>query len=179
MKQILGALCTVLALGGVADAKTLVAYYSRTGNTETLAEKIASATGADVYKIETIDVNHYPDDYTETTKIAQDEINNNSVVDINASPDLTEYDTIIIGTPVWWGTMSTPVKSFLRANDMAGKTIAPFVTHGGGGAGNTFTDIATETNGANNRTGLSVSGGEVQNADGTVTQWLDEIEITK
>jgi len=177
MKKILGTVCAVLVLGGAADAKTLVAYYSRTGNTAVLAEKIANKTGADIFKIETIDANHYPADYNQTTKIAQDEINNDAVVAINTSPDLTEYETIFIGTPVWWGTVSTPVKSFLRANDMNGKTIVPFVTHGGGGAGNTFTDITTASNGANSLSGLAVSGGDVQNADGTITQWLSEINI--
>lgn len=179
MKRILGVLCTALALCNAADAKTLVAYYSRTGNTSTLAEKIATATGADTFKIETIDANHYPADYTETTKIAQNEINNDAVVAINAAPDLSEYDTIFIGTPVWWGTMSIPVKSFLRENDMSGKTIAPFVTHGGGGASRAFADIATESRGANNLTGLEIPGGNANNSDDTVTQWLSEIKITE
>lgn len=179
MKKILGAMCTVLALTSIADAKTLVAYYSRTGNTAELAKKIAAATEADTFKIEVTDPNHYPSDYTETTKIAQEEINNDAVVAINTAPDLSEYDTIFIGTPVWWGTMSIPVKSFLRENDMSGKTIAPFVTHGGGGASRTFTDIATESRGANNLTGLEISGGSVNNADSTVTQWLSEIKVTE
>jgi len=177
MKKILFALCAVLALGVTADAKTLVAYYSRTGNTAVLAEKIANATGADIFKIETVDANHYPADYTQTTKIAQDEIKKDAVVAINTTPDLTEYETIFIGTPVWWGTMSIPVKSFLHENDMNGKTIVPFATHGGGGAGSAFTDITTASNGANSLSGLAVSGGDVQNADDTIKQWLSEIKI--
>ncbi len=179
MKKTLCALCAILIGVANADAKTLVAYYSRSGNTATLAEKIAAATGADIFKIETADANHYPDDYNQMTKIAQDEINSDAVVAINTVPDLTEYDTIFVGTPVWWGTMSTPVKSFLRANDMSGKTIIPFATHGGGGADNTFTDIAAAGKGANNLTGLAVFGGDAVNSDDTVKQWLSEINVQK
>ncbi len=177
MKKTLLSLMAAASISVVADAKTLVAYYSRTGNTATLAEMIAANTGADVYRIETLDANHYPDDYQATTQQVKQEITDGTLPPIKPLPDMTEYDTIFIGTPVWWGTLASPVRTFLSETDLTGKTVVPFSTHGGGGAGTSLLDIAAQTPGSGHRDGLSVAGADVGNASGTVTEWLTEIDI--
>ncbi len=177
MKKTFFGFMIVAMIVGIADAKTLVAYYSRTGNTATLAEMIANNTGADVYRIETVDANYYPSDYQATTQQARQEIANDTLPPIKPLPDMTEYDTVFIGTPVWWGTIASPVRTFLANVDLRGKAVIPFSTNGGGGAGTSLLDIAAKTPGSGHRDGLSVPGDDVGNASGTVAEWLTEIDI--
>lgn len=176
MKKITFSLCAALALCGAADARDLVAYYSRSGNTEIVAKKIAEITGADLYKIETADANHYPADYTETTVVAKQEITDGTLPAINAAPDLSQYDTIYVGTPCWWGTMASPVRTFLTNNNFDGKTIAPFDTHGGSGAGNVFTDIEKLTPNATHRDGVAIYGTAASSSDDTLKAWLGKTD---
>ena len=105
MKKTACALLAVLTGTSVVDAKTLVAYYSRTGNTASLANIIQAATNADIFEIKTADANYYPADYNEMTTIAKQEIADNKLVPINEIPDLSQYDTIFIGSPIddVWG----------------------------------------------------------------------------
>ena len=145
MKNILLALLagTILTVpvAGLANAKTLVAYYSLTGNTEKAAKIIQKQTEADLYKIETI--TPYPEEYSAQVKLAKEELESGYLPPIKSLPEnIKDYDIIFIGSPVWWGTMATPVRTFLSSDALAGKTVVPFVTHGGGGADNSFTDTA-------------------------------------
>jgi len=119
--------------------KILVAYYSHSGNTKAAAEKIHTITGGDLFEIKPLKA--YPNDYNEVVELAKTEKQQDirpELVD-NGNPE--DYDIIYLGTPVWWYTMASPVKTFLTRNDFAGKTIIPFCTHGGGGASSTYTDM--------------------------------------
>lgn len=175
MKKIVIIACATLCAVGAADAKSLVAYYSLSGNTAAAAEIIKDATGADVFEIKIADENHYPSEYNEMTKVAQDEINNNTPVTINAVPDLAEYDTVFIGTPTWWGTMAVPVRTFLTDNDLSGKTVAVFNTHEGSGKGNVHDDIATLTPNATHPDGIAIRGSSVANATDEIKTWAENI----
>ncbi|MBR1756089.1 MAG: NAD(P)H-dependent oxidoreductase [Alphaproteobacteria bacterium] len=136
------------AVVSTVNAKTLVTYFTLTGNTEKAAKIIAEKTGADLYQIEL--VTPYPSEYKEQTKLAKEELNSGYLPPIKPLPEnMAEYDVVFVGSPVWWGTMSTPVRTFLSSGVLKGKTVIPFVTHGGGGADNSFTDTAKLCEGCN------------------------------
>jgi len=175
MKKTLCALCAILAGAANADAKTLVAYYSRSGNTAHTANLIHAATDADMFEIKTARPNYYPTEYTPMTQVAKQEIENGTLPHINDGPDLTQYDIIFIGTPIWWGTMASPVRAFLTNNSFDGKTVVPFATHGGGGAGTAFQDIMDLTPDATHPQGYAIYGDDATEED--VNTWLKQINI--
>ncbi len=119
--------------------KVLVAYYSYSGNTKSVAEKIHSIVGGDLFEIKT--VQKYPANYNEVINLAKKEKAENYKPQLVEMPDISAYDKIYLGSPVWWYTFATPIKSFLAGADFSGKVIIPFCTHGGGGAAETFSDI--------------------------------------
>ena len=123
----------------MTNGKTLIAYYSYSGNTKSVAEKIQSITGADLFKIE--NVKEYPKNYTDVVNLAKQEKAENTLPELVNNGDISEYDTIFLGTPVWWYTFATPIRTFLTNNDFSNKTIKPFCTHGGGGASSTYSDM--------------------------------------
>ena len=178
MKKIIAFFAFAFALN-MADAKTLVAYYSRTGNTATVAKMISDALNADIFEIKTADENWYPSEYQATTEQAQQEIRDGKFPPINAAPDMSEYDTVFVGTPIWWGTVSGPVHTFLTTVDLSGKTVIPFNTHAGSGRGNVHTDIATLTPNSEHKTGIAIVGSDADNAADSVNAWLREIGALK
>lgn len=123
----------------MSDKKVLVAYYSYSGNTKRIAEKIHAITGGDIFEIKPL--REYPKNYNDVVHQAKIEKAENAKPELATYISVAGYDTVYIGTPVWWYTMSSPVKSFLAGNNFAGKTIKPFCTHGGGGASSTFSDM--------------------------------------
>ena len=109
----------------------LIIYYSLTGNTKRIAEKIREKTGGDVFEIET--VRTYPSEYSALTEEAKRELQSDDLPALKKGPpDISSYDLILVGSPVWWYTVSTPVMSFLRQADFAGKKVAAFCTNEGG-----------------------------------------------
>lgn len=119
--------------------KILIAYYSHTGNTKGVAEKIQALTSGDIFEIKTTQV--YPANYNDLVNQAQIEKKDNVMPKLTGNVNISDYDTIFIGTPVWWYTFASPIRTFLSENDFSGKTIMPFCTHGGGGASETYKDI--------------------------------------
>lgn len=110
--------------------KTLVVYYSLTGNTEKLARQIADALGADLEKIEV--AQPYKGSYQQIVNLAQGEVNRGYQRPIKPLKNkLADYDRIIIGTPTWWYKMASPVLTFLSSNDFSGKTVVPYMTNAG------------------------------------------------
>lgn len=123
------------------QAKPLVAYFTLTGNTEKAAKIVAEATGADLYQIEL--VTPYPSEYQAQTELAKKELTSGTLPPIKPCPEnIAEYDVVFVGSPVWWGTMATPIRTFLKSGVLNGKKVIPFVTHGGGGADKSFADTA-------------------------------------
>ncbi len=176
MKKITLALFGLVAmLAGGADAKTLVAYYSRSGNTQTIAEMIRDATSADIFEITTADANHYPDEYRPATVVAKEEIESGNSPAIAATPDMSQYDTVFVGSPCWWGTMAGPVHTFLTTTDMSGKTVVPFNTHEGSGAGSVHTDIEKLTPQSAHKNGIAIRGSEASSSRDTINAWVKEI----
>ena len=174
----------------MANSKSLIAYFSRkgnnyvggsivnlpTGNTELIAKKIQELTGSDIFKIET--VRSYPEDYTESTNVAQEELRKNSRPELTEIvDDMDSYDVIYIGYPIWYGTMPMAVFSFLESYDFSGKTIIPYCTHEGSGMGNSVRDIKKLCPNAKVLSGLAILGGSVDRADKDVANWIKKLEL--
>lgn len=151
--------------------KFLVIYYSKTNNTATVADKIHSRVGGDIVRVEP--VTPYPDDYRQTTEQAKKEIAEGFKPPIKTQvPDLASYDVIFVGTPIWWGTFAGPMYTFLSDNNLAGKTLVPFVTHGGSGLGSVPADLAKLQPNATILSGLAIRGSNAGSSQGDVDQWL-------
>ncbi len=166
-------IATVIAMPLLCDP--LVVYFSRSGNTESVAERIAERTGADVFEIVT--VQDYPEDYNELLDFARNEQRE------NARPELAEhiedmdiYDVIFLGYPNWWGDMPMPLYSFLDEYDLSGKTIMPFVTSGGSGFSRTIRSIEDAEPDATVLEGLSIRDRRVGDisTDRAIEEWIDE-----
>lgn len=118
----------------------LIVYFSRTGTTKKLAEDIHNKVGGDIAEITPVEA--YPDDYDECIEQAQREIEEDArpayTVDIS---DISKYDVVFVGYPIWWNTVPPVVKTFLESTDLSGKTVMPFCTHGGSGIRGSMTAI--------------------------------------
>lgn len=113
------------------QSKTLIAYFSATGNTHAVAQRIAELTGADIYRIEP--VRKYADNPYDDSQLIQNEAYNDlrpEVANLLPVEEMARYDTIYVGTPLWWHQPAMVVCTFLEAYDMSGKVIVPFVTYG-------------------------------------------------
>ena len=107
------------------DNKTLVAYFSWSGNTEEMASYIAEQTGGDLLEIEPKAA--YPTDYNETGDIAKVERDENARPEIaNLPASIDAYDTILVGYPIWWHTAPMIIGTFLESYDLSGKEVYPF-----------------------------------------------------
>lgn len=108
-----------------SDGKTLVAYFSWSGNTENMAADIAQQTGADLLKLEPADP--YPEDYSATGDRAKIEVDTNARPEIANLPEsISEYDTILVGYPIWWHTAPMLIGTFLENYDLSGVDVYPF-----------------------------------------------------
>lgn len=120
--------------------KTLVVYYSASGNTERVAKDIAEAAGADLFGIVPTEVYTSDDlDWTNPDSRVSREHDDESLRDVPLTttevPDWDSYDTVFIGYPIWWGIAAWPVDTFVKNNDFTGKTVIPFATSSSSGMG--------------------------------------------
>ena len=122
--------------------KTLIVYFSQTGNTEGLANLIHEMSGLDIFRLERktpySSSSNGPVLYGE----ALDELRAEAVPELKAYPDIDQYDTILLGYCNWWSSIPASVRSFLLHDDFSGKTIVPFCSMGGGHFGQTISAIA-------------------------------------
>lgn len=167
-------------------AKTLVIYYSRTGenyvngsiksiskgNTEIVAEYIADAVGADLFQVET--VKEYDASYMTCIEEAKAELQ------ADARPELkemlgsvAEYDNIVVAGPCWWGTFPCAIMTQLDALDFTGKNVFPVMTHEGGGLGSSARTLKKLCTGATVGTGLAIHGADAAASKATVEQWAN------
>lgn len=120
--------------------KTLVIYYSASGNTARVAKDIAEAAGADLFEIVPTEVYTSDDlDWTNPDSRVSREHDDESLRDMPLTttevPDWDSYDTVFIGYPIWWGIAAWPVDTFVKNNDFTGKTAIPFATSSSSGMG--------------------------------------------
>ena len=127
--------------------KTLVIYYSASGNTARVAKDIAEAAGADLFEIVPTEVYTSDDlDWTNPDSRVSREHDDESLRDVPLTttevPDWDSYDTVFIGYPIWWGIAAWPVDTFVKNNDFTGKTVIPFATSSSSGMGQSSSLLA-------------------------------------
>jgi len=178
MKKLFVTLAICLGVLSNADAKNLTVYFSVSGNTEKLANAIHENVGDDIVRIEPVVA--YPEDdyhnksFTELAQTEKSEQVRPEIKDLDVNLD--EYDTVFIGYPIWWGSMPMVLYTFFDKYDLSGKTIVPFNTHAGSGAGDTHDEIVRMEPDAVVLEGLPVRGDDTESdLSDTVKTWLKKI----
>lgn len=156
-----------------------VVYYSQTcGNTERIAKDIQKATGADLFRIET--VKPYTGTYNQIVDQGADEVKRGFCPAIKpVDADWSQYNAIVLGTPTWWYTMAPAMRTFLKQEDFSGRTVIPFQTHGGWPA-HCLDDMADLLDGADVRDGFAVQfddqgGPNLVTKPRAIQSWIEKI----
>lgn len=177
MLPILSAADAAPRSGVASGSKTLVAYFSRSGNTRVIAGQIHRARGTDLFEIEP--ATSYPEDYEQTVEQARRERDRRYEPPLRATvADVARYDTVFLGFPVWGETAPPIIRSFLSRHDLAGKTLIPFITHGGYGLGSSLAVLAEYAPGARIVEGLTMEADQERRTLTTVTQWLGNVRAS-
>ena len=172
---------------GIEGSDILVVYFSRTGeqytvgvidkgNTAIVAEMISAETGADLFEVIPED-DHYPMTYSELTDVAKQEQNDNArPAYAGEVPDLSQYSTIFIGAPVWWGDWPMIMYTFFENNaeGLSGKTLIPFSTHEGSGLSGFDKKLSSACPDATVLDGLAIRGNDCQNDQDNVREKVSE-----
>lgn len=164
---------------GSTNGKTLIVYYSASGNTKEAAEYIGAATGGDLFELEPVEAYTDEDlDWTdEDSRVCREHENEEerNVELVSAEvPDWDSYETVFVGYPIWWGIAAWPVNGFITANDFTGKTVIPFCTSASSGLGESG-ELLEEMAGTGNwlegeRFSSGVSEEDVKN-------WIDDLGL--
>jgi flavodoxin len=158
------------------SSKILIIYFTRTGNTEKIANYINKATNIEKFKIEP--KTEYPSSYDETLTIARNEQSSNSRPEINNPlTDVSKYDIILLGYPLWYSHLPNIVMTQLELLNLNNKKIYPFNTHGSSGIGSSVNDIKNIVSGASVNNGFPIQQKNVENSKEDVNEWLDNIGI--
>ncbi|MBQ3645487.1 MAG: flavodoxin [Synergistaceae bacterium] len=171
-----------------ANAKSLVIIFSRAdenytvgyiekGNTMILAEMIAEKTNSELFEVKP--AKKYPADYDTCIDVAKREQNQNARPAILEDKDISEYDTIFFGYPVWWGDIPMCMYTFVEGHDWNGKKVIPFCTHEGSGSGRTDGTLKKLMAGANIERAFAMAGHTAQNnrtsAEKEIDTWLKKL----
>ena len=171
-----------------ANAKSLVIIFSRAdenytvgyiekGNTMILAEMIAEKTNSELFEVKP--AKKYPADYDTCIDVAKREQNQNARPAILEDKDISEYDTIFFGYPVWWGDIPMCMYTFVEGHDWNGKKVIPFCTHEGSGSGRTDGTLKKLMAGANIERAFAMAGHTAQNSrtssEKEIDKWLKKL----
>lgn len=153
-------------------SRVLVAYFSRSGNTRVIAGQIKRALDAALFEIEA--ARAYPEDYLETVEQARRERDAGTRPPLKSTvAGIAAYDTVYLGFPIWGETAPPLIRSFLAAHDLAGKTVIPFITHGGYGLGDSLAVLARHAPAARLRAAAFVlQADQERQTMEKVAQWL-------
>ena len=159
--------------------KTLVVYYSASGNTERVAKDIAEAAGADLFEIVPTEVYTSEDlNWTNSDSRVSREHDDESLRDVPLTttevPDWDSYDTVFIGYPIWWGIAAWPVDTFVKNNDFTGKTVIPFATSSSSGMGQSGSLLADMAGTGEWQEGQRFSSGV---SSGDVQSWVNGLGL--
>ena len=166
------------------DKKSIIIYFSRAdenyfggemryvdkGNTEVIAEYIKDIVGADIFKVEPL--NPYPADYMECIEEAKVRTREHNAPIKENIPDISSYEVIYIGSPIYWGGMPEELFTALKGLNYSGKTIRPFTTHEGSGLSGVPRQLKDICNGAEVLDGLAINGSQVNNSKQKVENWV-------
>lgn len=163
------------------SGKTLVVYYSASGNTQEVANAIAGATGGDLFELEPVEI-YTEDDLNWTnddSRVSREHDNEDErEVELvsNTTPDWDSYDTVFIGYPIWWGIAAWPVDDFIKANDFTGKIVIPFCTSSTSGLGQSGELLAEMAGTGEWQEGERFRSGA---SEADVQAWVDELGLAQ
>ena len=164
------------AAGQSASSRFLVAYFTRTGNTTVIAHQIRRALQADLFWIEP--ATPYPEDYEQTVAQAVRERDNGERPPLKANvPDVRAYDAVFLGFPVWGETAPPVIRSFLSRHDLSGKTLVPFITHGGYGPGRSMAVVREHAPRASVLNPFVMEADQERRTLTQVSRWLSGVNI--
>jgi flavodoxin len=154
------------------QGRILIVYFSWSGNAKSLAQTVQGLVGGDLFEIKT--KTPYPTDYDVTVNIGKKEQSEGArpALETSKVEGLSGYDVVVLGMPNWWGDMPMAVYAFLEANDLSGKTVMPFVTHGSSGMSGIVGTLRKILPGAKVLDGLGVRGGQVSSSRRAIEAWL-------
>ena len=166
------------------DKKSIVIYYSRAdenyfggemkyidkGNTEVIAEYIKDLVGADMFKVEPLIP--YPANYMECIEEAKVRTREHKAPIKEDIPDISSYEVIYVGSPIYWGGMPEELFTALKGKDYNGKIIRPFTTHEGSGLSGVLRQLKEICVGAEVLDGLAIVGSQVNNSKDKVESWI-------
>lgn len=185
------------------NSKILIAYFSRWGNTDypsdvdastgasiqirngisqgttqIVAEYIQSVVGGDIHLIETS--SRYPVSFDDVRDLNHSEMASNYLPPLkNNVENMNDYEIVFIGYPVWATDAPQAIKSFLSQYDMTGKTVIPFCTHDGYGAGRSYTTVANAAVGAATLDGIAILASDVPTSENRISEWIERIGIER
>ena len=190
-KTIITVLLAVLTAGTACgqnknsmDQKALIVFFSHAGenysvgnievgNTKIVADYISEITGAGQFEI--VAEKDYDMPYMDLIKVAQEETKTGELPAYKGDVDVTPYDVIFIGGPVWWGTYPQVMFTFFKDHDLSGKTVIPFTTHEGSGLASTVQDVKKAFPKADVKPGFAIYGHEVRTGRAKVEKWLIQL----
>jgi len=163
------------------EGKLLVVFFShagdnyavgniKVGNTKIVADYITEFTGADQFEIKTSKYDGMA--YKPLCDLAKEEQQNGELPPFEGTVDISKYDVVFIGGPVWWGTYPQVMFTFFKQYDLSGKTIIPFTTHEGSGLGRCVKDVKKAYPKATVTEGFSMYGHDVRTGKERVKKWL-------
>ncbi|MFK2932446.1 flavodoxin [Dyella agri] len=156
-----------------AESRALVAYFSRSGNTRVVAGLIHRTLGTDLFEIRA--AQPYPEDYLATVEQARQERDSGYEPALEAKvPNLARYDSVYLGFPIWGETTPPIIRTFLSTHDLTGKTLIPFVTHGGYGLGNSASILASHAPTARLSKGFVMQADQERQTMDRVNAWLKQ-----
>ncbi len=160
------------------DKKILVVYYSAQSHTEAVAKKIANNLDADIFEIVSKDVYtsddlNWSNDKSRVSREHNDESLRNVELETTTVDNWDNYDTILIGYPIWWGIAAWPVNTFVKANDFTNKTVIPFCTSASSDIGNSGKLLENDAKGGKWLTGHRFSSSP---SDNDIKEFTDSIK---
>lgn len=161
-----------------SGSKTLVVYFSAQSHTKSVAEKIAKNLEADIFEIVPEKIYTSEDlDWTDDNSRVSKEHDDESLRDVKLEKDTIDnwenYDTVLIGYPIWWGIAAWPVDSFVKANDFNGKTVIPFCTSSSSGLGQSGELLEEKANGGNWLEGQRFRSNA---SDSDIEKWVESLK---
>lgn len=162
----------------MSNGKILVVYYSATGSTKKVADEIAKNLNADIFEIEPVDTYtsddlNWSNENSQVSKEHDDEALRNVELKSTNVPNWENYDTVLIGYPIWWGIAAWPVNNFVKNNDFTGKTVIPFCTSASSGLGQSGELLEKMANGGKFQKGMRFSS---KASETEIKKWTDSLK---
>ena len=187
-RELLGSIASMALAAGTSDAagqsrapqsqgsRVLIAYFTRTGNTQVIARQIQRALRADLVEIELAAA--YPEDYEETVAQAVRERDSSYRPPLKASvASISSYEVVFLGFPIWGETAPPVIRSFLSQHDLSAKTLVPFITHGGYGPGRSMAVVREHAPRASVLNPFVLEADQERRTLTQVSRWLSGVDI--